>query len=119
MLSTLLIANQLKRAGKPKSKNESKDLSTVGVVLYSILFLVLVTLLVLKYIGTCTIFARANPRVTKGMLVVVFFFFLFFGDFYLFYFAVRWGVNGVRALTGRRVVDYRSLPYPRSRTSKT
>lgn len=119
MLSTFLFANKLKRAGKAKSKSDDlEDLSAAGVVFYSILFVVLAVLLVLKYIGTCTIFARANPRMNTGMLVVVFILFVLFGDIYLFYFAVRWGVNGVRALAGRRVVDYRSLPYPRSQASK-
>lgn len=123
MLTTIALAANLYkrgiRSGRAKASSrgdgEEEDAAgVVGVVLMVLLLAVLIMIAVLKYIGTCTIFARANPKFSTGSLVLVFILFLFFGDLYLIYFSVRWGVNGIRALAGKRVIDYRSLPFPRS-----
>jgi hypothetical protein len=62
---------------------------------------------VLYYIGVCTIFARANPKLPTPAKILVFILLLFVGDIYILYFVLRMGINGIRG-----TVDYKTLPYP-------
>jgi hypothetical protein len=96
------------RAGAIRRKMwDSESAASVAI---SVLVLLVV---VLRFAGACTIFARSNPKLSTPLLLLVFVLFIGLSDLYLFYFALRWGVTGLRGLLGRRVVDYKSLPYPR------
>ena len=62
---------------------------------------------VIIWLGACTIFARANPKAGWGKKLAAYIALLFFGDIYLFYFLIRITIANVR---GKR--DYESLPQP-------
>lgn len=68
---------------------------------------VFLALAVLYFIGVCTIFARANPKLPTPAKILVFILLLFVGDIYILYFVLRMGINGIRG-----TVDYKTLPYP-------
>jgi hypothetical protein len=107
MLSTLVIGTA---AAKQVRRARNADPSpVVGVIA----LLLILAIAVIKYVGTCTIFARANPKLPRLPTALVFVLFLLFGDLYLLYFSLRWGINGLRGLAGQKVVDYVTLPYPR------
>jgi hypothetical protein len=112
-ITSSLVNNkyQLKdRVSDKDAQTLEKDYPTLAVLLFIIIFI----LSVLYYIGTCTIFSRANPKVPFAAKLLVYILFLFFGDIYILYFVIRMGVNGIRGTT-----DYTSLPYPSSsRSSK-
>jgi hypothetical protein len=114
MLTTFLIST---RAGKKKGEGASSSSSSSSSGLGAggwVIVIIIVLVAILSYIGVCTIFSRSNPKLRGLPLGLVFLLFLFFGDFYLLYFSLRWGIIGIQGILGRKVVAYSSLPYPRS-----
>lgn len=95
---------------QPKSGFLSTD-STAGIVW----IVLIVVIIIILYIGQCTIFARSNPRIRGLALGVIFVLFLLFGDIYLLWFTLRWGIIGIQGLAGRKVNAYETLPYPRQK----
>lgn len=117
MLTTALITAYL-TAGRNRQPGETragairrKATADTGTMLVGLLVAAIV---VLRFVGACTIFARSNPKMRNLWLGFVFALFLIgFSDVYLLYFSLRWGVTGLRGLYGQNVTDYTSLPYPR------
>jgi hypothetical protein len=62
---------------------------------------------VFMWLGACTIFARANPKLSWGKKLFMYIVFLAFGDIYIFYFLVRITVQNLRQKR-----DYETLPQP-------
>jgi hypothetical protein len=136
MLLTIYVAsNHLRRAGsklaerktakKQSARNGDGDGDGVAavaaaagaesmnvgeVVLFVVLTVFLLTVLVLYFIGLCTIFNRANPDLSGGAkfgaYVLLALQLLFLGDIYIMYFVIRMGIQGLRG-----VDDYKSLPF--------
>lgn len=77
--------------------------------------IVIVVIVIVAYIGQCTIFARSNPHIRGLPLGLIFVLFLLFGDLYMVWFVLRWGIIGIQGMAGRKVTAYKTLPYPRSK----
>lgn len=134
MLLTIYVAsNHLRRAGSKlaERKRAKKQVASNGdvdgdaaaaaasaqsmnageTVLFVVLTIFLLAILVLYFIGLCTIFNRANPALSGGAkfgaYILLALQLLFLGDIYILYFVIRMGIQGLRG-----VGDYKSLPFP-------
>jgi len=91
-------------AAAQQSAADSFVASAAGIVV----FVAVVILAVLYLIGVCTIFNRSNPTLNGAIKVLVYILLiLFLGPFYIVYFVVRMGIQGIRGKA-----DYKTLPYP-------
>jgi hypothetical protein len=113
MLSTLyILLNSVNANGQEGKANQSTKPRSGGARYsksgYSWAAAVIILMIaILYYIGVCTIFSRANPKLPGSIKILVFILLLFFGDVYIVYFVLRMGINGIRGTT-----DYTTLPYP-------
>lgn len=98
-------------AASSSSSSSAESMNAGEVVLFVVLTVFLLTILVLYFIGLCTIFNRANPDLSGGAkfgaYILLALQLLFLGDIYIMYFVIRMGIQGLRG-----VGDYKSLPFP-------
>lgn len=102
------------RGGSSSSSSSRQSSTTLPAGVSAAVLILFLAFAVLYYIGVCTIFARANPKLPTPAKILVFILLLFVGDIYILYFVLRMGINGIRG-----TVDYKTLPYPVRSDSKT